>query len=570
MEIKNHPSYKYAKRVVDGKLKDIDGGTTEAPGYVVKQCREFIRIADGGDQAWEISERKVKQISAIMKLLIMPKGLKAGQTFYSCTTPYQWLFITAVLATVARDDENRRKYQRAILEIGRKNFKTYTIAIVFILLFVTEPNFSKFYSVAPDGSLSREVKEAISETLKASPLLYEYRGTKRWKILRDYIEFIPTETKYIPLNYSNSRFDGKLPNAFLADEVGALPNAYAIEAMMSGQLNIKNKLGCIISTKYPTVDNPFEDEVAYAKKVLDGIVKDETLFALLYEPNETKDWMTDDEILRQANPVSLDSREIWDDLVSKRQRAIEIESARENFVTKHCNIIYQGAATESYIDVGAVKKCRVDSIDWKGRDVYVGADLSMTNDNTSVSMVSYDDTTGKILAESFAFIPEDRIEEKNKNEHIDYRRYIAKGKCFACGSLTVDYAFIEEFVFRLEERFGVNVLGIGYDRYNALSSAQKWDTKYNTVEVKQHSSVLHAPTKWLYEKITNGEFAYSDNDLLEINFQNARCTFDTNMNRYVNKKKSNGKIDEVASLLDAVYLLQQDVIYDDGFVVQVI
>ncbi len=38
---------------------------------------------------------------------------------------------------------------------------------------------------------------------------------------------------------------------FLADEVGALPNSYAIESMRSGQLNILNKLGCIISTKYP-------------------------------------------------------------------------------------------------------------------------------------------------------------------------------------------------------------------------------------------------------------------------------------------------------------------------------
>ena len=78
--------------------------------------------------------------------------------------------------------------------------------------------------------------------------------------------------------------DGKLPNVFLADEVGALPNSYAIEAMRSGQLNILNKLGCIISTKYPTANNPFEDEVNYAKRVLDGTQADDTVFSLLYEP----------------------------------------------------------------------------------------------------------------------------------------------------------------------------------------------------------------------------------------------------------------------------------------------
>ncbi|MDR1364805.1 MAG: terminase large subunit, partial [Oscillospiraceae bacterium] len=109
--------------------------------------------------------------------------------------------------------------------------------------------------------------------------------TPRFKILRDYIKFELNENQYFPLNYSNSRMDGKLPNVFLADEVGALPNAYAIESMRSGQLNILNKLGCIISTKYPTIDNPFEDEVKYAKQVLDGLHEDETLFALLYEPD---------------------------------------------------------------------------------------------------------------------------------------------------------------------------------------------------------------------------------------------------------------------------------------------
>ena len=93
------------------------------------------------------------------------------------------------------------------------------------------------------------------------------KESKRFKILRDYIQFNLTESRYYPLNYSSSRMDGKLPNVFLADEVGALPNPYAIESMRSGQLNILNKLGFIISTKYPTTDNPFEDEVNYAKKV---------------------------------------------------------------------------------------------------------------------------------------------------------------------------------------------------------------------------------------------------------------------------------------------------------------
>lgn len=563
--IYNNKAYIYAKQGLKSK---------EVPKYVKKQMRVFLKIAEGKDKKYCINEEKVKQIENVLKLLIMPKGLKAGQPLYQCTTDYQWLFYISILAVVYREDTARRRYETGILEICRKNFKTYTVGTLFLLLFLLEPRFSKFYSVAPDGTLSREVKEAISETLKASPLVYLHKEEPRFKILRDYISFKLNESKFIPLSYSTSRLDGRLPNAFVVDEVGALPNSYPIEAMRSGQLNIKNKLGCIISTKYPTANNPFEDEVNYAKRVLDEIEEDETVFALLYEPDNIKNWTTDDLILKQSNPVALEIPEIWEDLLKKRARAIAMESARENFLTKHCNIIYQGVGTESFIDINDLKQCKVSKIDWYGRGVYLGVDLAMTNDNCAVAMVAEED--GKIMADAVAFIPEGRIDEKIQFEKIDYRRFIEAMKCIACGNKTVDYSVIEDFVFNIEEKYGVTVKALGYDRFNALSSAQKWESGnngeragINCVQIRQHSDTLHPATKLLYEKIVNKEFEYEENALLEINFENAKCTFDTNMNRYVNKKRSNGKIDMVMAMLNAVYLLQRDIIFEDGFICQV-
>ena len=559
--MKNNKAYDFCKKSVRCKT---------TPKYVKLQMKEFIKIYEGKDNKYIVSEKKVKQLENILKLLIMPKGLKAGKSLYEVSTGYQWFFYIAILCTVYRDNPDKRRYETGILEICRKNFKTYTIATIFILLFLTEPQFSKFYSVAPDGSLSREIREAISETIRSSPLIYEFKDKKRFKILRDYIKFNPTQITYTPLSYSTSRMDGKLPNVFCADEVGALPISYPIEAMRSGQLNILNKLGFIISTKYPTIDNPFEDWVKYSKKVLDGLEKDETVFALLYEPDKTKGWETDDLILKQANPVSLEIPEIWEDLIKKRAYAIAVESARENFVTKHCNIIYQGVGTETYIDVKDVQECKVAKIDWTGRVVYVGLDLSETNDNTSVSMVTVDDDN-RILAESFAFIPEGRIEEKQASEKVNYRELVKTDKVIACGDKVIDYAVVEDFILSLEDKYGVSIQAIGYDRWNALSTAQKLEKAgHNLVEVRQHSSVLHPPTKLLKEKILSKEFQYENNPLLEINFQNSRCVYDTNKNQYVNKKKSKGKVDMVVSLINAVYLLEQDVFLNQmDFAIQV-
>lgn len=547
--------------------KAVKESTT--PKFVKLQMKDFMRICEGKDKKYKISEKKLKQLSGLLKLLNMPKGLKAGWSLYECTCGYQWLFYIAIFCVVYRDNEEKRRYETGLLEISRKNFKTFTVATIFILLLLTEPQFSKFFSVAPDGSLSREIREAIAEMLRSSPLVYSYKGVNRFKILRDYISFKPFNSVYTPLSFSTSRMDGRLPNAFCADEVGALPTIYPLEAMRSGQLNILNKLGFVISTKYPTIDNPFEAEVSYSKKVLNGLVEDETRFSLLYEPDNPKDWEKDDLILKQANPVALEIPEIWDDLLKKRTRAIATASVRENFVTKHCNIIYQGVGTESYIDVKDVQACRTESIDWRGKEVYLGLDLSESNDNTSVSMVCID-AEGKLYAESFAFIPEDRIEEKSQVERVDYRNLCKTEHVFSCGDRVIDYTFVEDFILSLPEKYGVEIQEIGFDRWNALSTAQKLEKEgFPMIELKQHSSVLHPATKYLKEKILKKEFAYETNPLLEINFQNAKCVYDTNKNQYVNKKKSNGKVDMVVSLINAVCLLQRSSLVND-FVVQVI
>lgn len=534
----------YARAVVN---KEVN-----APKYVRKQCRLYLKIANGRDKKYCTDQKKRAQIVSMTQLLIVPRGVSAGKTVFETLSGFQWLFLLAVLTVVFRDDTTRRRYETAVLEICRKNGKTFLIAIVFLVLFFTEPKFSKLYSVAPTGMQSREIQTQIREIISSSPAL-----EGKFKVRRDDILCLLNQNDYIPLAFSNNKMDGKLPNAFVADEVGDLPVNYPIEAMRSGQLMIRNKLGCIISTKYPTISNPFEDEVEKAKRVLDGTDEDETVFALLYEPDKTKNWETDDSLIEQSNPLALEIPMVMEDIKKKRSDAVIMPSKRENFLTKHLNIIYQGLGTETYIDTGDVMACRTGHIDWTDRTVYLGVDLSETTDNTSVAIAALDEDGETILADVIGFVPADSVESKSRTEKINYRQFIEAMKCIACGGRVIDYSVVEEFVFRVEERYGCQIACIGYDRRNAMSSAQKWDEKYQTMEIRQHSSTLHAPTKLLQERVLEGHFRYEDNRLLELNFQNARVTYDTNKNMYVNKKKSSGKVDMVVALINAVFLLQQ-------------
>ena len=527
--------------------------------YVHKQALLWKRIADGEDDEAYIDEKQVRKITKLLKIIQHPD---LGCSMYEGLEDYAMFFIYALFCTRYRSD-NTRYYQTGLLEIARKNFKTFTSAVIFIIGLLTEPKFSRFFSVAPDLKLSKELQVAIKKIIKSSPALND---DKIFKLLRSEIRCLLTDSEYTPLAYSQDKMDGKLANIFLGDECGAMDN-YPIEAMRSSQITLMNKLGIIISTQYPNDDNCMIDEIDKAKKTIDGLRKSRRTFALLYEPDDEYKvgdaWKTEDLAIFQSNPVAYSNPHVLEAIKEKREDAILYENKRENFLCKHLNIKYKGLGVLGYVEITKVRLCleEVEDSFWQGKDVYLGLDLSQTDDNTSVAMLTYHE--GRIYAKVWGFIPKDRKEEKSIRENVDYQRLIDSGVCFECGDDVIDYGFVERFIMSLSEKYGVNIIQLGYDRYNALSTVQKLEHEDNPiecVEIKQHSSVLHRPTKLLYESILSRSFVYSENLMLETNFQNARCTEDTNLNKYVNKKKSAGKVDMVVSLINATFLLQINVL----------
>lgn len=547
MKIKDHKAYKYALDVTEGKIVTAK--------YIKIACQKFIDDVNDPNCKYFIDENKLKLITNLTALINMATGLKVGMSAHDALAGFQWFFIVNALCWYHRDNPNKRRYEKAVLLIARKSGKSFLVALVILILMLTEPEFSEFYSVAPDRELSGIIKSEIEKMLAVSPAI-----NTRFKTVLKETRCTLTNSKFVPLAYSENRMDGRLATAFIADEVGALRTSYPIESMESSQLNVVNRLGLLISTAYDTMHNPMTEQVEYAEKVLDGTVPDETLFALLYKPDNPEDW-TSDEALLQANPLAIELTENLDELMKKRQKAIEMPSAQTNFKTKHLNIFVDGDMGEVYVATEDLQKCKINEFDWRGKEVHIGVDLSLSTDNTAVSMVTYDEDEQKFIAKSWAFIPNEGIETKIKLEKVDYRAMERQGFCFFSGDRVINYKQIEDFVMALEEEYGVKIKKIGYDRWNAVSSANRWDENgYDVVEVKQHSSQLHQPTKLLKESILNEKFAYEYNTLFEMNVSNAREVQDTNLNGYVNKKKSNGKIDMLAATINAVYLWNLDIL----------
>lgn len=548
--------YRYA-------LQCADPSNDKVGIYVKKQCRQWLEIADGKVPRKYVSESEYKRIYGVMKLMIHPD---LNVPVSEGLDDYAHLFITAVLCTYR--DDGRRLYNTGVLEIARKNRKTFTSAVIFIILMLTAKRFARFFSVAPTYKLSSELRLAVRKIILTSPLL-----SKHFKITRDMITCRLTDTEYTPLAYSNDRMDGKLAHAFLADE-DACMDSYPVSAMELSQLSVDDPLGIIISTKYPNENNDFDLRVDISKKALDGVQDRDNIFALLFEPDEglINEWENNDLVLYQANPIikNSDTKE-FKKLTEQRTMAVLYENLRQDFLCKVCNIQYKSVGTQGYVPIDKVRLCsREPDMDfWRGRRVYLGNDLSLSGDNTAVAMVTYED--GVIYANVHGFIPADEIDIKSDREGFDYRRAAAAGICTPCGDSIIDYAVVENYILSLEETYGVEVIGSGWDKMNAVSSMRKIENAPNPIEctiIKQHSSVLHPATKLLKESILSGNFVYEKNAMLENNFENARCVYDTNLNMYVNKKYSAGKVDMVVALINAVHMLIEYEINGDDFVIQ--
>ncbi len=550
---------RYAENVIAGK----ELTTPE----VIKQCGWFLRDQQrqkNSDYPYYFDMEAAKKIESLLKLMNFATGIGViGMSIYEGLEDFQSFFFANIFCWRCKSEREKYRYREAVLFIPRKNAKTFVCAVIIIILMLTEDDYSEFYSICLDRDLAGEVKKAIRQIIHASPALQKY--FKIPKTLTGRVECSITHSFYQPRTSQANSNNSIRPSAFIADELGAFKDNSNIAAMKSGQLSVRNPLMFKLTTAYAEDQSIMLEELDYLKKIYKELESDERLFALLYYAPEEHLW--DDTGLYMANPLRIE--ENYYEIRESRKKALAKPGERVEFLTKHMNFFMPSSAGEEFIALEKLRNCvnLRGNFDWSGKDVYLGLDLALSNDNVSVAMVTEED--GVIYAKAWAFIPKDRIEEKNRLERTDYNRFIREGDCFACGEEVISYTYVEKFICGLEEKYGAHIVRIGYDRWNCISTAGKLEEAgYETVEVKQHSSVLHAPTKLLQESILERKFSYDGSKLYEINVQNARCTEDTNLNKYVNKKKSRGKVDMLVSTIIAVFLLQQDLLFEDDFVVQ--
>lgn len=394
----------YAEKVISGE--------EVANAWVKKQCSIFLEDLDRQENdefAYYFDHDEVEKVEGIFSLLKFATGLGViGMSVLEGLVGFQAFFLCNVFGWRFKANHEKYRYRDVTMFIPRKNGKTWLVALIIIVLMLTEDNFSEFYSICKDRELAGEVKKAISQVLNASPAIGKYFTIP--KTLSGKVICKLTNSYYQPRTADASANNAIRPSAFVADECGAFKDYSNINAMKSGQLSVKNPLRFKLTTAYAEDQSIMLEELAYIKKVFSGLIQDDRMFALLYFAEESELWT--EKGLLQANPLRIE--ENYQEIRDNRKNAIEKPMEREEYLCKHMNHFLPSSSGEAFIELDDLRKCKISEFDWNGRQVWLGVDLAQTTDNCAVAMVTEEDLN--IYADTVAFVPTERIEEKPHGE----------------------------------------------------------------------------------------------------------------------------------------------------------
>lgn len=525
---------------------------------VQQQCKIFLddyyTRQYENDFEFCFSKKKLQVINNLLKLFNYATGFVAGGNVLEGLAGFQALFLCAIFGWRNKCDINKFRYRDAVLFIPRKNAKTFLTALVLILLMLTEQDYSEFYSICIDRDLATEVRKAMVQLLSASPCIGKHFFCSESEI--GIIKCKLTNSFFKPRTSKANKNNSIRPACFIADEVGAFVTNDNIQAMRKGQLSVKNPLSIKITTAYSESDSIMLEELEYDKAVLNETIDNKRLFCLLYYCTREEAWT--EEGLYKANPLRVE--ENYHEIRADRETCKVKTSEQAEYLTKNMNIFLETNELNRYINIDYWKKCRVDKIDFSGKNVMVGLDLSVTTDLTAVSIMYKEN--GIIYCQSHGFLPEESLAKRREN--IDYRQYERLGYCDIHEGMTVNYTKVEEYIRNIEEKFNCTIEFIITDPTNAKEMVERLEKDYDVIKLKQTYTNLSPATKEFRKKIYDGQVKYEKNELLDWNINNAITTKGKSDDEMLAKEdKNKQRIDMVAVLIFAyTQLLGEDNTYN--------
>lgn len=363
------------------------------------------------------------------------------------------------------------------------------------------------------------------------------------------------------ISFESGKFDSKHFKLAVADEVGELRSDEGISKITSGQVNTEGSRFIEISTAYQVPNVPFHKE---QKKLIEIMERDfdragDDQLCLIWSQDSLEETFQP-ETWSKSNPL-LNHPELKDNLmkglVSERDKKM-LMGKLADFQVKNMNC-WLNADSNSFLDLEDIEKAVIADFPRDNRRVYIGVDYSLFSDNTAIAFVYPYNDEEKWHIEQHSFIPwktAGSIEAKEKQDGLNYRELEKEGYCTITshpqGLINEDEVY--EWIINYVEEHQLDVIFFGYDAMGVTKviKALELNTSFPLMPIRQRTSELKDPTKFLQKIFVEGSVTRLDDKIMEKALINAVIKED-NIGIQVDKMKSTLKVDVVDALIDGMY-----------------
>lgn len=551
-------AYKYAKKVVD---REIIAGK-----YIILECERFISDLErqfDDDFDWKFDTRIYDFIVSFQQLFTFADGINSGKKME--LAEFQMWIISNLFCWVHKT-EGYIRFSKAYIQVSRKQGKSFLLGFIVLIKALLE-QYGQFFVVATKRDQSAIVVKEVKKLLDLSDKCVKNRFKIYGKATINKIICDTTLSEIAPLSSDANTLDGLGVDLAVIDEFGAHPNYQLYEVMRSSQTYKLNSQIVIITTAYPnTTTSPAYTERCILIDSYEGKTEmDERYFSAIYELDEDDDY-NDVENWGKSNPLFVQYPEIMKKLESDFESSKRDVEKLQLFLTKNLNIWINGDALISYLDFEEWKKCQVETVDFEGKEVIVGVDMSKSTDLCGVSIIAKDEY-GNILLKSKAFLPEGVVVNKEISDKMPYGAYISQHPEWitATSGKFVNQIDVENYIRSIEDIYNCKIKAIAFDSWGALHLMSSLSNDYDVIDVKMNYKTFSPVIKKFRELVYDGLLKHEFNPILNFCAGNAITKSDLQENILLDKQKSVNRIDLlVASIIAYSEIVEEEVEDDYG------
>ena len=475
------------------------------------------------------------------------------------TRGFQNFIIGSLFGWVKKKTKERR-FREAYIQVGRQNGKSI-LSGAMANQFATFSGYKlgRIFCAATKQEQANIVWDEIAKFIRSDNDLQEmYKITEHERTIKSFV----TGNVIKSLGRDTKSADGFRSILAICDELHAHPNNQMYKLMLDGQINVDGALTLAITTAGFNLNGFCFEQYKFCEKVLEKVIDKESLFIFICEMDKDDD-IWDYNNWAKSNPYLLFNSDntINKDMVARlAEKAIEAKEKGGadllNFMTKHLNYwVTNGVG--GFVDLQKFKECESDLTieDMKGKECYLGLDLSSGGDLTSIAL-AFPLENEKIYIYSHSFMPELRLAEHEKTDDVPYRMWVNKGLLtLTSGAFGVktDYKFIINHLKELIEKYEIRILEVGYDNHNASVFLQDLEfLACDLTEIKQSAKSLNDATVDFQLSVKANQLLYDkENDLLKWSIANATTTSNSFGEIKIDKQAQKYRIDPVDAVMDS-------------------